>query len=765
MKRTVSLLLMLAALRSWGAVTGQLWYGAGYGLNADSVIGHINSDDSSAVITQRGGSIFRIAVAVDPAAGFYWSIDPATGSAFGTPSSDPTALSLLEYRLSDNTLARTLAIGDSADQDVVESMAIDPANHIIFVSEWGYNQARAGIEEVTYDPATGAMSGGSNNPVFLVNNANFSGLDLVEYMSIDLPNHKLYFVDNDNGYSLSPFSPDNAVYVVDYSVNSPVPIKLTSNASVMGGFPTGPGVGEGGGTAATDDPGGLLAAVAVNGANQLVYFTTCQFTENGTNTTQDALWYVNTSTTGQTAAKVALPANVTLNYPGENSGLSFDPIGRHLYIADLNRVSGAHSRILDCALSADGKSIASVKTNNMATLTGNANPNQGAGPTGTTFTSLPVPTLAASASYIAGNAPVALSPAMTITAATDGYLRGATVSIAAGLLLGDTLSATTFRTSIASTYNAATGVLTLANYDTLANYQAVLRSVAYSSANIDPGSNGTDIHRTLTWTLDDGQPSIPAGSINSSNLTLGISSPPSFTSASGANFTVGVPGTFTVASTGYPKPALAENAADTLPAGVSFLASTGVLSGTPAAGSGGSYTLNFTAQNGVGNTVTQIFILAVNQAPVVTCPSNIVASAAGGNCLVPALVSFAATATGFPVPTIAYFNGSNAITSPAAFPVGATTVTSVASNVLGTNSCSFTITVTPGPPPQLAAMVQGTNLVVSWPDSFACYTLQTSEILATNGWSNYPGPFGTNDGAISITNGISANSVFFRLKD
>ena len=199
-------ILTLCALTARSAVTGQLWYGTGLGETLDGVTGHINSDGSNPTMPIRGGNFLKVDVAVDPAVGLYWVIDPTTGPAFGTASSDPTALTLNEYRLSNNVQVATLKIGDSADQDAVESMAIDPINHILYVAEWGVDQAHSGISKVTYNPTTGAMSGGFGSATFLVNNASFNGLDMVRYMSLDLANHKLYFVDNDNGYSISPLN-------------------------------------------------------------------------------------------------------------------------------------------------------------------------------------------------------------------------------------------------------------------------------------------------------------------------------------------------------------------------------------------------------------------------------------------------------------------------------------------------------------------------------------------------------------------------------
>lgn len=890
-------LLTICALTAKGAVTGQLWYGVGLGQTADNVTGHINSDGSSPTMPLRGGGFLRIDVAVDPAAGFYWVIDPTTGSTFGTPSSDPTALNLIEYRISDNAQVATLKIGDSADQDEVNSMAIDPINHILYVAEWGVDQAHSGISKVSYNPTTGAMTGGFGSATFLVNNANFSGLDLVRYMSLDLANHKLYFVDNDNGYSLAPYSPNNGVYVVDTATVNPVPTRLSSIDNVVGGFPPGPGVGQGGGTAATDDPNGLIAAVAVNSANQLVYFTTQQFGEFGTNTIQNALWWINTTGANQVATKVSFPAGVVLNFPGEGCGVSFDPVARQLYISDMNQVAGAKSRILTCQLSVDGKSITSVQTNSMVTLTGNASPDLNSVPLGTTFLSLPIPAIATSASFTEGT-PATLSSSMIVNSPTDGYLKGATVSIASGFTAGDVLSATAAG-SISVSYNSGTGLLTLANYDTVANYQQVLRSVKFNIPGSNPdnyGSAGTS--RTLTWILNDGLPNIPAGSVNTTNSALTIiavnnpptnhvpgtqttaqnvnlsitglsvtdvdanpasqnltttlavtngtltvltsvsggvtsgqvtgngtatvvmtapqnainatlaaanglvykssasisgndiltvttsdnghtgtggalqdqdtvaitvQSPAAFTSANSTNFIVGTLGTFHLSASGSPAPTLTETNTDILPSGVLFNSGTANLSGTPAAGTGGTYTLHFFAHNGVGSDATQVFTLTVLSAPSVSCPGNILTNAAEGVCTPP--ISFAATATGFPTPVVSYKWNGGIITSPFVFPVGTNTVTSTATNSVGTNTCNFTVTVLAGPAPQLQIVSSGTNTLISWPTNYPCYTLQFVANLPANNWSNYVGAIGTNAGNCVVTNNPAIPTRFFRLSN
>jgi LmbE family N-acetylglucosaminyl deacetylase len=89
---------------------------------------------------------------------------------------------------------------------------------------------------------------------------------------------------------------------------------------------------------------------------------------------------------------------------------------------------------------------------------------------------------------------------------------------------------------------------------------------------------------------------------------------PTITSAASATFTVGSAGTFTLSATGMPAPTFSESGA--LPSGVTFNAATGVLSGTPAAGTAATYPISFTAQNGVSPNATQSFTLKVGTAVV-----------------------------------------------------------------------------------------------------------------------------------------------------
>src|SRR5207245_1657371 len=79
-------------------------------------------------------------------------------------------------------------------------------------------------------------------------------------------------------------------------------------------------------------------------------------------------------------------------------------------------------------------------------------------------------------------------------------------------------------------------------------------------------------------------------------FTLTINQAPAITSANSATFTVGTAGSFTATATGFPAASFSETGP--LPSGVT-LSAAGVLAGTPAAFTGGTYSIVITASNGV----------------------------------------------------------------------------------------------------------------------------------------------------------------------
>jgi large repetitive protein len=83
-------------------------------------------------------------------------------------------------------------------------------------------------------------------------------------------------------------------------------------------------------------------------------------------------------------------------------------------------------------------------------------------------------------------------------------------------------------------------------------------------------------------------------------------------------FFVGFPDTFTYSVSESPTGTVTETG--TLPAGVQFAG--GVLSGTPAAGTGGLYPVQVTASNGIGPADTETYVVTVLQPIVVTGPTK-----------------------------------------------------------------------------------------------------------------------------------------------
>lgn len=217
--------------------------------------------------------------------------------------------------------------------------------------------------------------------------------------------------------------------------------------------------------------------------------------------------------------------------------------------------------------------------------------------------------------------------------------------------------------------------------------------------------------------------------------------PPQFAATTSASFTVGTDGKATVGGSGEPTPTFSESGA--LPAGVTF-SSAGVLSGTPAAGSGGVYNLTLTASNSLGAT-TEPFVLTVDQAPLITSLTSASFSVGSSG-------NFTVTATGYPNPTFSEagalpagvtFSASGVLSgTPAAGSANTYNLTLTASNGVSPNATqSFTLTV--GQPPQITTAASTT---------FTTGTAGSFQVQA----SGYPSPTFTYTG--SLPSGVTMSS-------
>ena len=240
-------------------------------------------------------------------------------------------------------------------------------------------------------------------------------------------------------------------------------------------------------------------------------------------------------------------------------------------------------------------------------------------------------------------------------------------------------------------------------------------AISLTGGSLPPGVTFTDNNdgtATLSGTPPPGTGGVYHLSITAANgispsdvqsLALTVDQAPSIGSGASATFTVGSDGTFSVIATGYPTPALTE--AGALPDGVIFIDNgdgTATLSGTPAVGAGGVYSIRVIASNGVGTSVVQAFTLTVDEAASITSASSTIFSVGSAG-------SFSVATTGYPTPVLTMTagtlpdgvtfvdNGDGTATlsgSPVAGAGGTYPITVSASNGVGlAASQPFTLTV------------------------------------------------------------------------
>jgi VCBS repeat-containing protein len=136
---------------------------------------------------------------------------------------------------------------------------------------------------------------------------------------------------------------------------------------------------------------------------------------------------------------------------------------------------------------------------------------------------------AAAATYNSGGAAVVVDAGLTVNDVdSSGNLTGATVTISSGYISGDQLAvggSALIGTSITAVYNATTHQLTLSGTDTLAHYQAALESITFGSSATNPTNGGTDLARTINWSVTDG-----VANSNTGTSTVNIVPAPSISS-------------------------------------------------------------------------------------------------------------------------------------------------------------------------------------------------------------------------------------------
>ena len=227
-------------------------------------------------------------------------------------------------------------------------------------------------------------------------------------------------------------------------------------------------------------------------------------------------------------------------------------------------------------------------------------------------------------SYTENQAAMAVSPGLTLTDIDSPTMTHATVAVATGFAAGQDVLGFANQNGISGAYDASTGVLNLSGSATQAQYQAALRSVAYSNSSDSPST----ADRTINFTVDDGSvQSNLSNTVQGKIIVLAVNDAPR--GAATAALAAGTEDTaYTVSAANLLAGFSDVDAGDTL--SVSGLtASNGTLVNngngtftiTPTANFNGAVTLSYNVIDGHGGSVvaTQSCTLtAVNDAAIIT---------------------------------------------------------------------------------------------------------------------------------------------------
>jgi hypothetical protein len=113
----------------------------------------------------------------------------------------------------------------------------------------------------------------------------------------------------------------------------------------------------------------------------------------------------------------------------------------------------------------------------------------------------PVVTAGGTISYTEGDGATVIDSTITVSDGDDTYLQGATITISTGYHTGEDELGFLGMGEIAGVFNASSGELTLSGCDTVANYEAALRSVTYVNTGGDDPTAGA---RKISFVVNDG---------------------------------------------------------------------------------------------------------------------------------------------------------------------------------------------------------------------------------------------------------------------
>jgi len=251
----------------------------------------------------------------------------------------------------------------------------------------------------------------------------------------------------------------------------------------------------------------------VNDAPVLTAGGTLNYTENQAATAIDATI---TASDVDSANFTGATAQITANYVNGQDILSFTNTAN--ITGSFNAATGTLTLTGTDTVANYQTALRSVKYNNTSenpstaarTVTWQVNDGGGVNNLSNTPTSTinvtsvndaPVVTAGGTLSYTENQVATAIDTTITVTDADNANLTGATSQITANYINGEDILSFTNTANITGTFNAATGTMTLAGTDTVANYQAALRAIKYNNTSESPST----APRTVSWQVNDGQ--------------------------------------------------------------------------------------------------------------------------------------------------------------------------------------------------------------------------------------------------------------------
>src|SRR5262249_46563144 len=223
---------------------------------------------------------------------------------------------------------------------------------------------------------------------------------------------------------------------------------------------------------------GVLEGIAIDKTNQILYFTT----DPTASTSNGGIFFYNLTgnpshtfgTVWQQPAPVSLSSTAGTPFAGLTY-IEVDPTTNTYYVSDHGKFSNLC--VSDNSVYVGSLTGTALQRTPSHFLSINGSPST-ASPNGIATDNAPTLSISAVApTWTEEGTSVALISSASVTDSDNTELVSATVSISGGFRSGDVLTDSTAGTSITSSYNSSTGVLTLSGLDTFSHYQTVLATV------------------------------------------------------------------------------------------------------------------------------------------------------------------------------------------------------------------------------------------------------------------------------------------------